>query len=341
MSKKAAGVSNQGLADLRGLALYPKRRCAMIQLPAIRAKTPTPMTETKDFLSTLRRGGILLDGGMGSSLLKLGLKSSELALACLEHPSLVEQVHRGFLQAGSDWIQTNSFGANRLALESAGSGVSVGALNRTAAQLARGQARAHGSGWVAGNVGPAAAWAEPSQPLSERVLAEVYEEQVLGLLQGGVDLFSLETFGSSAEACLAIESVRRASDLPILASLTFIEEGGEFQSLTGEPLLQALLHIQEAGADGVGVNCAAGSRQTLACIETLVGKLQVPLSAKPNAGLPIKDAAGVAYAQEPQQFARDMLAALELGVCAVGGCCGADAQFIQALRVAMDESRAS
>lgn len=279
-------------------------------------------------VAALSEGRFLLDGAMGTSLMKLGLKSAEVPLASLTEPAAVEGIHRGFLRAGCRLIQTNTFAANRLALARGGADQPVGALNRRAVELARGQVEAHGSGWVAGNIGPVGAWGDAP---GEGILERTYEEQGSALVEAGVDLLTLETFGGAGDACLALRVLRQLSDLPILVSFTFVSSEAGFVTLDKEPLLAALQRVEQAGAAVVGVNCADGSAQTLACVRELEGKLGVPLSAKPNVGVPSGAAGRRKEPQSPEQFARDMFEATRCGVAAVGGCCGADERYLAAL----------
>jgi 5-methyltetrahydrofolate--homocysteine methyltransferase len=325
------------LRDFQPPVHYPQARIPTTQMPTIGACSPSKVPMTTDFLQTLQEGRFLLDGAIGTSLMNLGLKSETLAMATLERPAAVAEVHRGFLQAGSRWIQTNTFAANKLALQGSGASVSALDLNRAAAQLARAEVHSHGSGWVAGNVGPAGNWADPVGSAGRALLESVYVEQATGLIEGDVDLLSLETFGDATEACIALKALRSCTDLPILVSFTFEERDGEFVTLREEALLEALLRVQDAGADAVGVNCASGSTETLACIHSIAPHIRVPFTAKPNAGVPVEGPDGLSFPQSPEAFARDMTAAIGAGASAVGGCCGADARFIQALRSALDQ----
>lgn len=287
-------------------------------------------------------GGFLLDGGMGSALLATQqIGPQEIATACVQHAELVGRVHRGFLEAGSRLIQSNSFGANRLALRACGARESAADLNARAVEIAQQQARDYTGVFVAGNLGPARVWAGSDEVLAEGELASVFHEQGAALQAAGVDLFSLETFGGQQEACLAIRALRELSDLPIAACLTFVKRGEQFTTLAGEPLFAALAALRNAGADLVGVNCASGSSETLELLRSAQGTDSIPDLAKPNAGLPLAGSVPAVYTQSPADFAREMAEVAHLGVLAVGGCCGADAAFIASLRSALAGCRSS
>jgi methionine synthase I (cobalamin-dependent) len=293
------------------------------------------MKHAGSFLDELKLGGFLLDGAMGSSLLAGRMMPPEkLARAVLTHPKEVSEIHRSFLEAGSRLLLTHSFGANACALRSNGISESVEQLNTAAGELALGAARSFPGTWVAGNLGPVSLWCTPEDRPSDAELGRIYLEQAAALKAAKVDLLQLETFGSRGEALLALAQLLPLG-LPVVVSLTLVEERNEFKTLQGAPLLQALQDIEAAGATAVGINCGAGADQALECVRTLVGHLRGPLIVKPNAGLPEESSAGEGYSQAPREFAEYMKRALALGAAAVGGCCGTDGRFIASLRVAL------
>ena len=289
------------------------------------------MNRNASFLDELAEGSFLLDGAMGSSLLATGdIEMGEVALAVIRHPERVREIHRSFLDAGSRWLLTHTFGANACAVEANASGLSVERLNSLAVKLARDEASAVPGTWVAGNIGPASLWLPKEARPELAELRGVYDEQAAALANAGVDLFCLETFGGSGEALIAMQALERYS-LPIVASLTFTQQRGEYQTLEGGPLLAALQELEAGGAAAVGINCAGGSAQVLECARHMIGHVDVPFFAKPNAGKPVPRGKGTAYLQDRAEFASHMQQAVELGVAAVGGCCGADSSYIASL----------
>ncbi|MFT7484557.1 MAG: methionine synthase I (cobalamin-dependent) [Candidatus Paceibacteria bacterium] len=296
-----------------------------------------PLTHAISILDEIRAGRFLLDGGMGTSLLGLdGLKMERIALAALEHPEAVRSLHRGFLESGSRCIQTATFGSGPIALRAKGLGVSPSECNQAAAGIALKLAESVEGAFVAGCIGPATPWCEERPHPSDTELLDNYGEQGRALAESGVHMFALETFADLKETELAIQALRGIADLPISACLTFSRRAEAFVTLSGEPIADGLLHLAEQGADLLGVNCGEGSAVALELVRELHRTGAVPHVVKPNAGLPQKRNGQWIYGQDPADFARDMLAVLELGVLAVGGCCGADHKFIESLAGAMN-----
>jgi 5-methyltetrahydrofolate--homocysteine methyltransferase len=292
---------------------------------------------TESIVELLCRGGVLLDGGMGSSLIASGLVPGSCPeLWNHERPESVRGVHEAFLRAGSDVVQTNTFGANAPALARHRVENRHVELNLAAARIAREAIRSVGHGLVAGNVGPTGL----SQPHAGRAIAEEWKEaftaQASALAQGGVDYFSLETFSDLEEVRCAMAAIQAVSDLPITACLTFEREERGVVTLLGERPGPAFEALVEGGACAVGANCSTGSDDMLGAMEELLGAATVPLVVKPNAGLPeIVDGRPV-YGQDPQEFAAQVSQMASLGAGAVGGCCGTNESFIACLRRELD-----
>lgn len=283
---------------------------------------------------------VLLDGGMGSSLIAQGLVAGGCTeLWNLEHPERVAAVHEGFLRAGSDVVQTNSFGANAVALARHGAEHQLVALNLAAARIAREATEVVGHGLVAGNIGPTGVFRPPVGTATIEELRGAFTDQAEALAEGGVDYFSLETFSDLEEARIAIEATRAVSDLPITACLTFDRKTRGFFSLMGDTPARAFETLSAAGACAVGANCSVGSEDMLAATPEMLAAAPVPLILKPNAGLPdIQDGHAV-YGQEAHEFAAHVGAMARQGAGAVGGCCGSDQSFIGALRAELDREQ--
>jgi 5-methyltetrahydrofolate--homocysteine methyltransferase len=284
------------------------------------------------FLERVFRGApLLLDGGMGSALIARGLERGEPPeLWNLEHRDRVADVHRTFVAAGSDAVQTNTFGATPIRLEHWGLASRAGEINRAAVVLAR----QSGARFVIGDIGPTGEYLPPVGHGDEARWREAFEAQAAALADAGVDAFHVETMSDVREAKVAILAARSAAPgVPVLASITFERKKRGFFSVMGDPLVAALRALSEAGASVVGANCSVTSEQMLALVEEAVHAVEAPLVIQPNAGSPELEADGsLRYAQLPEQFAEHMAAIAQRGVRVLGGCCGTSARFIQALR---------
>ena len=206
-----------------------------------------------------------MDGGLGTLLFSRGVPQR----ACLEelvttHPEMVAAAHREYLEAGAELIETLSFGANRRRLAAWGLEGEAARLSRRAAQLAREAREVSGrDALVGGSVGPLGPPTRGGTAVSEAAARATFREQIDGLLEGGADLIVLETFSDLEQLVLAVDEARRASDVPIIASLTF---GEELVLADGSNPATAAAALAAAGADAIGVNCGAGP---VACLDAL------------------------------------------------------------------------
>jgi methionine synthase I (cobalamin-dependent)/5,10-methylenetetrahydrofolate reductase len=278
---------------------------------------------------------------MGTLLFSRGVpQQSSLDQLVLTRPELVGSIHREYVTAGADAIETCSFGANRIRLAPFGLSAEAGHLNRRAAQLAREAREVAGRDvLVAGSVGPLASAARQPLPLSRGQAEAAFREQIEGLLEGGVDLLVLETFGRLDELLVAIALARGLSDLPVVAEMTF---GEELRATDGTTPAVAARALAEAGADAVGVNCGAGP---VVCLDALSGMSSpretppVPgatLSIMPNAGLPRRVEGQFLYAADPAYFGGMAVQFVEAGASIVGGCCGTTPAHVAAMRTSLD-----
>jgi methionine synthase I (cobalamin-dependent) len=289
--------------------------------------------------SRLRHGPVLLlDGGLGSSLIARGLPAGAAPDRWnLERPGEVLAVHRAFVEAGSEVIHANTFGGNRARLVRAGLADQLPEVNTAAVRLARDS----GARFVLADIGPTGEYLPPVGIGDETVWRAVFQEQVRVLRDTGVDGFHIETVSDLREARIALEAVRAlAPDLPCLASLTFERKKRGFFTVMGDPLVPTLRALAEAEAAAVGANCTLGSGDFRALAEEALGA-GVPIVLQPNAGQPETEGGRVVYRQDPHAFAADMEAILALPaggdgrIAAVGGCCGCDERFVAGLRTAL------
>ena len=283
----------------------------------------------------LRRRPLLFDGAMGTLLYSRGIPQSACPDAVvLTHPEVVSTIHREYLEAGADAIETNTFGANRFRLAEFGLAKMAGPLNRRAAQLAR-EARdvAGRDALVAGSIGPLGPPRIEDRPHPGLARA-AFREQIEGLLEGGVDLLVCETFGDLTTLLAAIEEARRATDLPLIAQLTF---GEDLLLADGTTPAASAAALTEAGVDAIGVNCGLGPE---ACLEALLRigppEPMVARSLQPNAGLPQRIEGRVVYSAEPEYFGEMVPRMIAAGATIVGGCCGTTPAHTAAMRAAID-----
>jgi len=283
---------------------------------------------------------------MGTLLFSRGVpQQASLDQLVLTRPELVGSIHREYVTAGADAIETCSFGANRIRLAAFGLSAEVGHLNRRAAQLAREAREVAGRDvLVAGSVGPLASAARQPLSLSTGQAEAAFREQVEGLLEGGVDLLVLETFGRLDELLVAIAVARGLSDLPVIAEMTF---GEELRATDGTTPAAAARALAEAGADAVGVNCGAGP---VVCLDALSGMgspretspaTGATLSIMPNAGLPRRVEGQFLYAADPAYFGEMAVQFVEAGAAIVGGCCGTTPAHVAAMRASLDRMLAA
>ena len=271
---------------------------------------------------------VVFDGAMGTMLYSKGVFINQ----CYDElnvraPDLVREVHRQYIKAGADVIETNSFGANRLKLTQYGLQADVRELNRAAAKLAKEEAGDRAL--VAGAVGPLGARIEPYGPTSAEEARQVFREQMEGLAEGGVDLFLLETFSDLHELHEALLAAREVNaSLPVIAQMTIGADGHTPYGASPEDVARAL---DRWGADVIGLNCSVGPQAILECIEKMVGVTTKKLSAQPNAGMP-RDVGGRSmYMASPEYMATYARHLIQAGAKVIGGCCGTTPDHIRAI----------
>jgi homocysteine S-methyltransferase len=293
------------------------------------------LTERERFGIKLRRRPLLLDGAMGTLLYSHGaLERQCLDEFVLTRPELVSKIHRDYMEAGADVIETNTFGANRFRLAQYGLEKLAGRLNRRAAQLAREARETSGREvLIGGSIGPLGPTPGMPNRVHPGIARAAFREQIEGLLEGGADVFILETFDRLESILQALEEARRASDLPVIAQLTFGEDLALSDGSTPEI---AAATLTAAGADAVGVNCGAGP---LVCLEALVRTgpptATVARSLVPNAGLPQRIDGRFVYAAGPAYFGDMVPQMIAAGARIVGGCCGTTPEHTRAMRAAI------
>jgi len=290
------------------------------------------------FTDTLASGKVLVaDGAAGTFLMEAGLPhGTPPDVWNIENPEAILALHRGYVEAGSQVILTNTFGANRIKLEKAGITGQVAELNRAAVELAR-QAAA-GRAYVAGDLGPTGELMKPYGRLEYEQALEAYEEQAAALAEAGVDLLWIETMMDLQEAKAALTAARRVSDLPVLCTLTFRKKG---RTMMGVGAAQAAEELWSLGAAAVGANCGEGLDVVDEALSQMSQVLpQAPLIAKPNAGLPKMVEGKPVYDTGPEAFAEQIAAFVRKGARIVGACCGSSPAYIAAIAQAVRDVQA-
>lgn len=278
--------------------------------------------------SLISDGPVITDGAWGTQMQARGLPSGECPDAWnLSHPDVVEEIPRAYVAAGSRIILTNTFRANRLALEAAGIADRVAELNRAGAAISR---RAAGDvAAVFGSIGPSGKMLCMGE-ISPDELRDAFAEQALALAAGGAHAIVIETMGDLEEAMLAVEGARQAG-LPIVACMCF-DSGAELdRTMMGVTPEQAAKGLSEAGADVIGANCGQGIEGYIAIGRRLRAACSLPVWIKANAGMPRVVDGEVVYETTPDQFAARAAELAAAGVSFIGGCCGTSPEFIAAL----------
>lgn len=291
-------------------------------------------------LARLSSGVVLGDGAMGTMLYASGVGLDD----CFDHLNLtdagrVSAVHCAYLNAGADVIETNTFGANRFRLEHFGLDASVREINRRGVKLAREAREISGSSaLVAGAIGPTQRTLAPFGTTPQRAVGDAFREQVDALLEGGVDFFMIETIGDIDEMVAAVEAVKSSTDLPVVALMTFAEDGRTIRGNAPDDVIEVL---GELAVEVVGANCSVGPQRILHVIEAMarrmehMGPTRPALACLPNAGWPAHVGGRVIYPSSPEYFAEFTQRAVAAGVTFVGGCCGTTPEHIAAMRLAL------
>jgi homocysteine S-methyltransferase len=281
-----------------------------------------------DFKQRLQAGILIADGAMGSLL-----HETVGAQRCFEElnlidPEAIARVHRSYIEAGAQIIETNTFGANRLKLAPLGLSDQVARINSAGVKIARDVRDTSGREvLVAGSIGPLGV-ARHMRPLSAEEVREAFREQAAALEERGVDLFILETFSDVDELAGAIEAIRSFSVLPIVAEMTFSEEAS---TLSGSRPAEVVARLAELDIQALGANCTVGPQLLLPILEGFSNSGR-PIVAMPNAGFPRRVGDRIVYPKSsPEYFAQFAIEAVALGVRILGGCCGTTPEHVRAL----------
>ena len=296
-------------------------------------------------LEQLQQRPLLCDGAMGTLLYARGVTYEQ----CFDElnitqPELIQSIHREYISAGAQIIETNTFGANRVKLDGYQLGDRVREINSRAVRLAREAREISGQPvFVAGAVGPSG---QPLQAPNEQRLSElrgIFREQIEALLEGGADMLILETFSSLAELRQAVLAAQEAGGVPIVAQMSFYEDG---HTLSGQSAARVAAVLNDLGVNVMGTNCSVGPAATLDVMQEMISAVKqlgddlqatpALFSAQPNAGLPTRIGNRFFYMATPDYFADYALRFAQAGVHLIGGCCGTTPRHIAAMRKALD-----
>lgn len=284
----------------------------------------------EDFFRQLEHQILVFDGAMGTMLQSRGLGMGDCPEEWnISHPSVVREIHRGYFGAGTDAVETNSFGGSRLKLEKFGFGNRVREFNQTAAELAK-EACPEGR-LVVGSVGPTG---ELLQPLGKRTFEEACEafcEQIAALTEGGVDLICVETMSDIQEARAAIKAAKQTTGLPVLATMTFDLGKRGFRTIMGVDPATAVNELLDAGADAVGSNCGNGIEEMIQLVKQMRRETSAWLVAQPNAGVPKLVGGKAVFTQGAEQMAEKVPELIQAGANIIGGCCGTTPEHMAAI----------
>ncbi|MFZ0039240.1 MAG: bifunctional homocysteine S-methyltransferase/methylenetetrahydrofolate reductase [Candidatus Acidiferrales bacterium] len=283
----------------------------------------------EEFNERLRSSVLVADGAMGSMLYEIAGAQRCLEELNVTQPEAVFGIHQAYLDAGAQIIETNTFSANRNKLTALGLGERVTELNHRGVKIAR-EAReaARHEVFLAGSIGPLGVVRHVKELPADQ-MKEIFREQAGALEERGVDLFILETFSDVDELCAAVDAIRSFSQLPIVAQLTYSEEGTTFG---GTRPADAWEKLKGRQIQAIGANCTIGPQLLLPVLRQMAAAASLPLSAMPNAGFPHRMGDRIVYPKSsPEYFALFAREAAEIGVRLLGGCCGTTPEHVRAM----------
>ena len=284
-----------------------------------------------EFRQLLATGIVLLDGATGTNLQQAGMPIGVCPEQwILEHRDVMIDLQKQFVAAGTQILYAPTFTGNRIKLSEYGLEDKLEEMNRDLVAISR--EAAGDKALVAADMTMTGRQLSPMGDMAFEELVDVYKEQARALVAGGVDLFVVETMMSLQETRACVLAIRETCDLPIMATLTFEADG---RTLYGTPPEAGVVVLQSLGVDAVGLNCSTGPEDMVDTVKTMYAYADIPIIAKPNAGLPELENGRTVYKTSPEEFGRDGRLLIEAGARIVGGCCGTTPAHIQALHDAV------
>ena len=271
---------------------------------------------------------IIFDGALGTLLMDSGHAAGKSPILFnLEQPDLVADIHKQYYEAGSEVVTTNTFGGNPLKLAAEGLEQQVESLNREGVRLTRKACPA--GAFVAGDMGPSGKMLQPLGEITPEEMQQYFFLQARVLIDAGIDLIAIETMFSLDEALAAVQGVRQAGDIPVLASITFNLNKNGFFTMMGEDITRCTTALETAGVDMIGANCTLNSTDIIDLTTELRASTRLPILIQPNAGNPLVRKGVTYYEQSPAEFAADAKKTKNAGADMIGGCCGTTPEFIR------------
>lgn len=282
----------------------------------------------KEFNQLVQKKIVLLDGATGSNLLKRGMPAGVCPEQwILENPEVLQGLQQEFVQAGSDIVYAPTFTANRIKLAEYGLQDNIAQMNKDLVRISK--EAVDGKAYVAGDITMTGEQLAPMGTLDFEELVDVYKEQIGFLAEAGVDLLVVETMLSLQECRAALLAAKETCDLPVMVTLTFNEDG---KTLFGTEPSAAAVVLSSLGAAAIGVNCSAGPDKMIPIIQEMAQYTDIPLIAKPNAGMPELQPDGTTeYNMNADEFVMHTKELIAAGAEIVGGCCGSTPEFIEKL----------
>lgn len=274
---------------------------------------------------------IMLDGGMGSCLIKEGMPQGVCPEQWMvENPEVQYKIQSAYAKAGADIIYAPTFTANRPKLSERGLENNLEAINIKLVENARKAANSvDRKVYVAGDMTMTGIMLKPMGPMDFEELIDIYKEQVAALLKGGVDCFIVETMMSLQETRACVIAIKEMCELPIMATLTFESDG---KTLMGTDAVTAAITLASLGVDAIGTNCSTGPRDMAVNVRKMAEVVDIPVIAKPNAGIPrLNEEGETVYDNTPENFAEEMQLIIDAGATIIGGCCGTNPDYIKAV----------
>jgi len=294
---------------------------------------------TTSILSLIKERIVLLDGGMGTELIRHGFPQG----ACpeswnVEKPEAVKKIHQSYFEAGSDAVLTNSFGGSKIKLASHGLGEKCYELNLAAAKIAN-EVKPEEK-FVAGSMGPTGKFLKPQGEFTEEEFEDAYAEQAKGLTDGKADFLLIETQYDLREALCALRGVKKSSSLPVFVTITFNHYPRGFFTIMGNSVSQCVEELEKNEVPVIGSNCTLNSEEMKDLIKIMRESTSLPLIAQANAGKPSLSAEGeVSYSQGMEDYVRFIPQIIKNGANIIGGCCGTNPDYIRRMFQIIEESQ--
>lgn len=291
---------------------------------------------TVSFLELVKNRVVLLDGGMGTELIRHGFPPGECPESWnIEKPEIVKKIHKSYYDSGSDVVLTNSFGGSKIKLASHFLEEKCYELNYDAASLAN-EVKPSGK-FVAGSMGPTGKFLKPQGEFTEEEFEDAYAIQAKALTEGRVDFLLIETQYDLKEALCALRAARRSSNLPVFVTMTFNRNPRGFFTFMGNSASQCIEELEAKDVPAVGTNCTLNSKDMVDLIKIMRDTTALPLIAQANAGQPVLLSDGsVTYSQNVDDYVSFIPQMIKNGANIIGGCCGTNPDYIQRMAQIID-----